>query len=44
MGRGVWEEWPAFREAFDAACAALDPHLETPLREVMWAATISTIS
>src|SRR5262245_15619724 len=39
MGRGLWEEWPAFREAFDAACAALDPHLEAPLREVMWAAS-----
>ncbi|WP_315833555.1 type I polyketide synthase [Bradyrhizobium prioriisuperbiae] len=38
MGRGLWEEWPAFREAFDAACAALDPHLEAPLREVMWEA------
>jgi acyl transferase domain-containing protein/surfactin synthase thioesterase subunit/acyl carrier protein len=38
MGRGLWEEWPAFREAFDAACVALDPHLEAPLREVMWAA------
>src|SRR5262249_43045037 len=39
MGRGLWEEWPAFREAFDTACAALDAHLEAPLREVMWAAS-----
>jgi acyl transferase domain-containing protein len=38
MGRGLYEEWPAFREAFDAACAALDPHLDAPLREVMWEA------
>ena len=37
MGRGLWEEWPAFREAFDAACAALDSHLEAPLRDVTWA-------
>ncbi|WP_315732751.1 MULTISPECIES: type I polyketide synthase [unclassified Bradyrhizobium] len=36
MGRGLYEEWPAFREALDAAWAALDPHLERPLREVMW--------
>ena len=38
MGRGLWQEWPAFREAFDAACAALDPHLGGSLREVIWAA------
>jgi acyl transferase domain-containing protein len=44
MGRGLWEEWPAFREAFDAACAALDPHLEKPLREVMWEAPSGTSS
>src|SRR6266511_4396197 len=42
MGRGLWEEWPAFREAFDATCVALDPHLEAPLREVMWAAAAQT--
>ncbi len=38
MGQELHREWPAFRQALDAAFAALDPHLETPLRDVMWAA------
>jgi acyl transferase domain-containing protein len=37
MGRGLYAEWPVFREALDEAMAALDAHLERPLREVMWA-------
>jgi acyl transferase domain-containing protein len=37
IGRGLYEEWPAFREALEAVWGALDPHLEMPLREVMWA-------
>ncbi|MFJ9813569.1 SDR family NAD(P)-dependent oxidoreductase [Streptomyces sp. NPDC101158] len=36
MGRGLHAHCPPFREAFDAACAALDPHLESPLRDVLW--------
>ncbi|HVR07471.1 MAG TPA: SDR family NAD(P)-dependent oxidoreductase, partial [Thermoanaerobaculia bacterium] len=36
MGRELWEEWPVFREALEAAWSALDGHLEAPLREVMW--------
>ncbi|HVR06985.1 MAG TPA: type I polyketide synthase, partial [Thermoanaerobaculia bacterium] len=37
MGRGLYEEWPVFRAALEEAWGALDPHLERPLREVMWA-------
>ncbi|EAR3735693.1 acyltransferase domain-containing protein, partial [Salmonella enterica] len=36
MGRGLWETYPAFRTAFDAACAALSPHLAGDLKAVMW--------
>ena len=31
IGRGLYEEWPVFREALEAVCGALDPHLEMPL-------------
>ncbi|HYO97350.1 MAG TPA: SDR family NAD(P)-dependent oxidoreductase [Polyangiaceae bacterium] len=37
MGQALYREWPAFQAALDAAFAALDPHLDRPLREVMWA-------
>ncbi|MCB9741375.1 MAG: AMP-binding protein, partial [Alphaproteobacteria bacterium] len=37
MGRALSEAQPAFREALMSTCAALDPHLERPLLEVMWA-------
>ncbi|HBF81102.1 MAG TPA: beta-ketoacyl synthase, partial [Streptomyces sp.] len=37
MGRGLYDAHPAFRRALDEACEALDPHLDRPLREVMWA-------
>jgi acyl transferase domain-containing protein/surfactin synthase thioesterase subunit len=37
MGRALYDEWPAFRDALDAAFSALDRHLDRPLREVMWA-------
>ncbi|GAB3888009.1 hypothetical protein GCM10029964_054920 [Kibdelosporangium lantanae] len=32
MGRELYEAYPVFAEAFDAACAALD----TPVRDVLW--------
>ncbi|MGW0892218.1 SDR family NAD(P)-dependent oxidoreductase [Saccharopolyspora sp. NPDC002578] len=36
MGRDLHERFPAFADALDAALAALDAHLDRPLREVMW--------
>jgi acyl transferase domain-containing protein/surfactin synthase thioesterase subunit len=37
MGRQLYAAHVAFRAALDAACAAIDPLLERPMREVMWA-------
>ncbi len=36
MGQELYDRYPAFTEAFDAVCAALDEHLDRPLREVVW--------
>ncbi|WP_437079624.1 SDR family NAD(P)-dependent oxidoreductase [Streptomyces sp. enrichment culture] len=36
-GRGLHAAHPAFADAFDAVTAALDPHLDTPVRDVLWA-------
>ncbi|MEV0724902.1 type I polyketide synthase [Micromonospora purpureochromogenes] len=36
MGRRLHAAFPAFADAFDAAVAALDPHLARPLRELVW--------
>ena len=36
MGRGLYEEWPAFRAAFDRCVELFDRELERPLKEVMW--------
>ncbi|GAA4963169.1 type I polyketide synthase [Pseudonocardia tropica] len=35
MGRDLVD--PTFTAALDEVCAALDPHLDVPLRQVMWA-------
>ncbi|MFF7373269.1 SDR family NAD(P)-dependent oxidoreductase [Streptomyces tricolor] len=37
MGRGLYAAHPAFRQALDEVCQALDAHLDRPLRDVMWA-------
>ncbi|WUP02312.1 type I polyketide synthase (plasmid) [Streptomyces sp. NBC_00272] len=36
MGRELHAAFPAFAEALDEAAAALDAHLDTPLKDVMW--------
>ena len=41
MGRALYEEWPVFRRALEEAFSVLDPHLQRPLRAVMWAAADS---
>ncbi|MEU5756893.1 type I polyketide synthase [Streptomyces sp. NPDC047829] len=36
MGRGLYQAYPVFAEAFDAVCAELDRHLERPVRDVVF--------
>ncbi|MEU1669269.1 type I polyketide synthase [Streptomyces sparsogenes] len=37
MGAGLHERFPVFADTFDEICALLDPHLDHPLREVVFA-------
>ncbi|MEU9386545.1 type I polyketide synthase, partial [Streptomyces sp. NPDC048279] len=37
MGRELYDTFPAYAHAFDDACTALDPHLDHPLKTIVFA-------
>ncbi|USX54001.1 type I polyketide synthase [Lentzea sp. HUAS12] len=37
MGQALHARFPVFARAFDAACAEIDPHLDRPLRQIVFA-------
>ncbi|MER5540890.1 acyltransferase domain-containing protein, partial [Streptomyces mirabilis] len=36
MGQQLYHTYPAYADAFDAACAAIDPHLPHPLHDIIF--------
>ncbi|MCC2275219.1 type I polyketide synthase [Streptomyces sp. ET3-23] len=42
MGHQLYRTQPAFTQAFDEVCSAIDPHLDRPLRDVVFAAPQSS--
>ncbi|WP_203759459.1 type I polyketide synthase, partial [Actinoplanes octamycinicus] len=44
MGRELSERFPVFAAAFDAALAALDRHLDRPLRDVLWGSSAEDLA
>jgi acyl transferase domain-containing protein len=44
MGRKLYQEYPLFAAALDEVCVHLDPHLDRPLREVMWDADATLLN
>ncbi len=36
MGKELYEENPVFEEAMEEVCEALDPHMKTPLKEILF--------
>src|SRR6202008_1588415 len=37
MGKELYDSDPIFKEAFDSVCGQLDPHLDKPLQEIVFA-------
>ncbi|MGW2749285.1 acyltransferase domain-containing protein, partial [Streptomyces sp. NPDC001450] len=44
MGRELYEEYPAFADAYDAVCAHLDAELELPLRETVFGQDVERLN